>query len=166
MSVFSDIKLLARKDIRHYMLRWVSDEYFNKMNLKVHIEYDSDGKPIVGLALQEEICPIDPLAGIRLLYWVGNLDKSQFLIEKHLAPSLAKALDHADDKQFTKAWGLCPKHATHLTTYLDKMFKEGKCERYEGDEITDLLEDPAQHEYRDHYFYIGKIADAREFLKK
>ena len=59
-----------------------------------------------------------------------------------------------------KIWGACPKNATHLVTFLDRVVAAGQCRRVDGATV-DLDAD-----YSDFYFYIAERGRAKEFMER
>ena len=171
MSIYSDFRFLASKDIRHKQLRWMPDIWWQANEAKgliLLIEYDTDGvSPLIGVALLPEICPVDPTATLRIKYWVGNLDKDITLLKKKLVESSLKIIQKMKQGGYTKVWGMVPQYAVHIVNFLDGVVADGKCTRINGNDIMALLEavDLITHDYKDHYFYIAKNNEAEQYMK-
>ena len=59
-----------------------------------------------------------------------------------------------------KIWGACPKNATHLFTFLDRVVAAGLCRRVYGATVN------LDTDYSDFYFYIAERAQAKEFMQR
>ena len=155
MNIFDDFRRLADIDRRHRMLRFVSDSTLGRMELDV--QYDRAGKPLVGVALVEETCPVDSDATYRIKYWLGDTDGD--LVAALTKSSLAVVAE-MEGRGEGKIWGACPKSAAHLVTFLDRVVAAGLCRRVDGATV-DLEQD-----HSDFYFYIAERDQAKEFMQR
>ena len=155
MNEYDDFRYLADIDRRHRMLRFVSDSTLGRMERDV--QYDQQGKPLVAVALVEETCPVDPDATYRIKYWLGDTDKD---LAAALTKSSLAVVAAMEGRGEGKIWGACPKNATHLVTFLDRVVAAGQCRRVDGAGLE------LDADYSDFYFYIAERAQAREFMER
>ncbi len=163
MSVYKDFRQLATKDTRHGKLRWIPDIWYKKH--VVLVEYDTDGKPLSGVVLKEEVCPIDPDADFRIYCWVGDMDKGQAKMEPGFKRSVEGIRQEMIKRGLNKVWGMVPKYSVHLTTFLDKISNASKCSKSDGDEITLITKDEYL-EFNGYVFYTGWRDEVADFTKE
>ncbi len=156
MTELDDFRYLANIDRRHRMLRFTPDSVLQR--LQRDVQYDSEGKPLVAVGLVEETCPVDPTATFRIKYWIGDTTR-QSLVTALTKSSLA-VIQKMEGRGEAKIWGACPKDATHLVAFLDRVVAAGQCRRVDGDDV-DLETD-----FSGHYFYIAERAQAKEFMQR
>ena len=158
MTTFDDFRRLADVDQtgRHRMLRFASDAALGRM--KLDMQYDRNGNPIVGVGLVKETCPVDPDATYRIKYWLGDTTRRSLIAA--LTKSSLAVVAAMEGRGVGKIWGACPKNATHLVTFLDRVVAAGLCRRVDGATV-DLEQD-----HGDFYFYIAERAQAKEFMQR
>lgn len=160
MSLNSDFRSLATKDIGHGRLHWVPDIWIKNSKLDIGVEYDN-GKPIVAFALQyNQICPIFPDNTTRIKYFMADISKGYDYIEKFLARALYQMETKMEAKKITKFWGFVPKRSLHLITLLDKVSDAGNCIKVDGNELKDILEP----HYGSYVYYIGSTTEGKKTM--
>ena len=155
MTEFDDFRRLADKDQRHRMLRFASDAALGR--LEIDVQRDRRGKPIVAVGLVKETCPVDPDANYRIKYWLGDTDEDLVAALTRSSLAVVRAMEGRGEG---KIWGACPKNATHLVTFLDRVVAAGLCRRVDGATV-DLEQD-----HSDFYFYIAERGQAKEFMQR
>lgn len=170
MSLYSDFRFLAAKDIDHRQLRWMPDVWW-AANVKLNgwvvlVEYDTDLSPLVACALEPLICPVDPDATLRILYWVGNVEEKEAKLEPAFVKSSLAIIEQMKKLGHTKIWGFAPKASTHVCGFLDKVVLDNKCESVDGDELVKLLgEGKVEFPFQGHNFYVADITNAENYMK-
>lgn len=164
LSDVKDLRFLATKDIHHNELSKNPIAWWQTLKYDLIITKDTDNVPLVGSGITPEICPIDPSYEIRLLYWVSNLEKGNTKVEEGLAKSCITMMEYLTTKNIDKIWGFVPKYATHLLTFLGKMYDAGMCKRMDGDAIEWDGEGVSPH--INHVYYLGEREKVDQFAKR
>lgn len=156
MTTLDDFRYLADIDRRHRKLRFAPDSVLQR--LQIDVQHDRQSKPLVAVALVEETCPVDPSATFRIKYWIGDTTR-QSLVAALTKSSLA-VIQEMEGRGEAKIWGACPKDATHLVSFLDRVVAAGQCRRVDGDDVE------LETDFSGHYFYIAERGQAEEFMRR
>jgi len=151
MSVYSDFRFLATKDIRHRRLSYIPDIWYKKF--EVMVEYDKNKKPLSGVVLKEQICPIDPTADYRIYLWASNTELGYDALVPAFDALILRLRTHMVTLGKKKLWGQVPKYAIHLTTYLKSLGASAKCDETNGDDV-EIMSDERTKDFSNYIFYI------------
>jgi hypothetical protein len=159
-----DIRKLAKIDPRHRFLATVKEGWFDRIGLIIHIERDRAGEPLVGVMLKHpSVCPVDKTATMQIKYWLADLDRPD-----ELDPAFTANVQAIHDEMAVlgvqRVWGLVPKDAAHLTTFLNPIATAAACEKVDG--ATVLAEDELVSPYENSDFFFGDRGEVNDEVKR
>ncbi len=140
MTLKGDLRHLATIDTHHKRLSRAGDAALGRYTIKIQRRA---GQPVVAIAMQAEVCPVDPLADWQIVFWVVDIRLDS------VAPELAQIVTQIRQVMVRRGkrrlWGMVLNEGTdHLKTFLDPLADKGLVTRIAGED-----------EYRLVTFYIG-----------
>ena len=140
MALKDDLRYLATIDTHHKRLSHAGDAALERYTIKVQRR---DGKPVVAIAMQAEVCPVDPLADWQIVFWVVDIRLDSVVPELgQLVTQIRQAMvKHGK----LRLWGMVQNEGTdHLKAFLDPLADKGLVTRIAGEDEYQLIS-----------FYIG-----------
>ena len=141
MTLKDDLRRLAIIDGSHHRrLSQAGDAALERYTIKVQRR---DGKPVVAIAMQAEVCPVDPKADWQIVFWVVDIRLDSVVPELgQIVTQIRQAMvKHGK----LRLWGMVQNEGTdHLKAFLDPLVDKGLVTRIAGEDEYQLIS-----------FYIG-----------
>ena len=141
MTLKDDLRFLATIDGSHHKrLSRAGDAALERYTIKIQRR---DGQPAVGIAMQAEVCPVDPQADWQIVFWVVDIGLDSVVPELGQLVTQIRQAMVKQGKQ--RLWGMVQNEGTdHLKAFLDPLADKGLVTRIAG-----------KDEYQLVTFYIG-----------
>ena len=140
MTLKDDLRRLAAIDTHHKRLSRAGDAALERYTIKIQRR---DGQPVVAIAMQAEVCPVDPKADWQIVFWVVDISLDSVVPE--LGQMVTQIQQVMVKQGKLRLWGMVQHEGTkHLKAFLDPLADKGLVTRIAGED-----------EYRLISFYIG-----------
>lgn len=140
MTLKDDLRDLAKIDTHHKRLSRAGDAALERYTIKIQRRA---GKPVVAIAMQAEVCPIDPKADWQIVFWVVDIRLDSVVPE--LGQLVSQIRQVMVEQRKLRLWGMVANEGTdHLKAFLDPLADKGLVTRVAG-----------KDEYKLISFYIG-----------
>ena len=140
MTLKDDLRFLATIDTHHKRLSRAGDAALSRYTIKIQRRA---GQPVAAIAMQAEVCPIDPLADWQIVFWVVDIRLDSVVPELgQLVTQIRQAMVQQGKHRL---WGMVANEGTdHLKAFLDPLADKGLVTRIAGEDEYQLIS-----------FYIG-----------